>query len=408
MKTLTNIFYKLLITIGVLTLIVFGFGVFLYFQFTAQNEKIGRIDDINYGNTAIQIPFTYSKTNHVIVELSIDNSEKKYPFILDSGASSMLFKNSNSNFDFETIGRAISFDAYMTPFFTKIKRIPKISISNVKATNVSFKEYEGFEKTECFESVYGILGNTFMKHFAWLIDFEGKVIYLAKEAEMLPPIPSGSYRVPLRKGGQGRNLYIDTEQFGEVSLDTGASGVCLNIETSDSLKKKLKPQKILGNLYSAIKGHSNKVEWSESTIDSFQLGNMLVEKLPVHLYQGNSFNLLGLAFLKKFRVYLDWKNSEMWLSPIAEKTIFTLGEFGLRFDYDEELFISSVVENDTPYQYGIRPGEKNISIEGHRFKSESEFCSFKKQLSILDTLTLNWNGEKIILTKKTFPASFLQ
>ena len=123
---------------------------------------------------------------------------------------------------------------------------------------------------------------------------------------------------------------------------------------------------------------------------------MLIEKLPVHLYQGNSFDLLGLAFLKKFSVYLDWKNSEMWLSPIAEKTIFTLGEFGLRFDYDEGLFISSVVENATPYQYGIRPGERNISIEGHRFNSKSEFCSFKKQLAILDTLTLNWNGEKII------------
>ena len=81
--------------------IVFGFGVFLYFQFTAQNEKIGRMDGINYGNDAIQIPFTYSKTNHIIVELSIDKSETKYPFILDSGASSMLFKNSNSNFDFE-------------------------------------------------------------------------------------------------------------------------------------------------------------------------------------------------------------------------------------------------------------------------------------------------------------------
>lgn len=369
-------------------------GLFIY-TMNSNFNKLGHVE-LNK-NTNDTIPFRYSNSGHILIDVSLEDNNKTYPFILDSGASNMIFKNQDLKIDLESNGYSFGIGSSGNIFWTGIKKINQLQIGNLKFKNLHVKSVDF--NFECLDA-YGIIGIGLMRHLVWQIDFEKNIIIISDKIND-DVVNQNSLQFELSENSFGHQLSIPlklskTSKSVDVTVDLGNnSNLSLDEKyiLRDSLSLEVK--KIFGRGSSGL-GDSKDEEFNEKLylIDTlgFLGSEYKIHDFPIITSKG-SLNLLGLGFFKKYKTTISWKDKKLIIEPYDSIQNFrwkTSG-FGTRFkEKEKKIVINSLIEDSPTSNLNISMADEILSINGFTALSEKEYCQMKISIKNVDTLKLEF------------------
>jgi hypothetical protein len=358
------------------------------------------------------IPFTLSNSGHIVVNVKVQGKDKNYPFILDSGASNIIFKNKISEFDFENNGVGIGKGANGSYFFSRIKNINTIHIKSISFKNFNVKEVA--HNFDCFDDYYGLIGLGLMHRLNWQIDFQKKEITVTKnfeelnfeqnkiEFDLVENQFSHHLSIPLKLTNSSTKIYpiVDLGNSGNLSLDE-------NLIFEDSLKlnsSKVIEKKTLGLGNSKNRVTESKMYYVDSLItnSNYAFNNFMFKASP------NSLNLLGLGVFKNYKTTISWSEKKLILEPYTKDINFNYETFGLGITSKSEtkkIIISSITENSDAFMHNIELGMEVIMINELENKNSKSLCEFKNEISKSDSIIIKLQKNKEVKTYKLFKKS---
>ncbi|MEM8528369.1 MAG: hypothetical protein AAGG68_27250 [Bacteroidota bacterium] len=351
------------------------------------------------------IPFTISESGHILINISVDNSQTLYPFILDTGASSTFFNQKLSK-NFTTIGRIPQVDINRTLQILKIVKTPQIRIGDIEIKDVAFKQLNLKNGSlGCVSKYAGIIGKELMRHFVWQIDFENEVIHIVASRDELT-LTGDEKIIKLRENKGGHQLSIicnipEYDKYIPLTLDTGLpKGVIIGNEQlyrfTDTTKI-IPSRRYVGNVGVGLSG---KISTDKKTLIAYysevKIGEKVkVDSFPIYINSTKSFNALGIDFLKNYKATISWKDKELLLLPIQTLAI-NANSFGLNIRYNNELQearVEYIIEESAAERTGVLVQDKVISVNYIPITSQEDLCSSKwKDQDILE-LEVERNGK---------------
>ncbi|ADF54700.1 MAG: hypothetical protein CMP12_09850 [Zunongwangia sp.] len=335
---------------------------------------------LEFHGTHDTIPFRLSNSGHILIDVGSGKEKKTYPFILDSGASNVVFERFEDDFDLNDNGYTPSFGSSGNFFWSEIKEVDQLEIGNLKLTDLNFQVTS--INNQCPDA-YGIIGIGVMRHMVWQIDFEKQVLIVTKELSD-QKISSSDLQFDLEQNSYGHQLHIPVRishksKDIEVSVDLGNSGhlsLNENLIIRDSLI--LRSKTIFGEGSHGL-GEQSKTVAQEKIylLDTLKFSNTSFEvnNFPTSSRKGD-LNLLGLGFFKKFKTTISWKDDKLILSP-KDSIDFMDKMFGVHVKFDsqhESAYISTLIEDSPAQKIGIELGQKLVAVNGLIIKSNIDFC----------------------------------
>ena len=385
---------KVLKITGVLLIIIILLITGLVINTFSQFKKL------NSGKLATEfitdtIPFYYSNSKHILIDVNVEGSDKKYPFILDSGASNFIFSNHVEEFDLETNGKSIGMGATGNIFFSNIREIDSLKINNLFFKDLNANEQE--LNFNCIDDVYGLIGAGLMQHLVWQIDFKTKQIIVSKRLEDLN-IGENIIEIPLKENPYSHHLSMSVKfnngrKNKSVLLDLGNSGILsidekLAIEDSLNFKKKIIDGKISMGLGGESKSLKKEKYYLIDTIH-FNKTSFNIQKVPVNTTP-KGIDILGLGFFKNYKTTISWADKKLILEPYDNESDFIWKTSGFISRFNKELdktIIKGIIEGTPASREKIPLNAEIISINGKKFLTESDYCDYKKSIK-KDTINL--------------------
>lgn len=371
--------------IGILILIILlTIGLFVFNTYS-QFEKLeqGQLHE-NFKHDTI--PFRYSNSGHILIDVKINNSDRAYPFILDSGAGSYVFKNFTKEHPLEGNGFAFSMGATGNIFFSRIRKVQSLQIGTTTFNELNVEESD--LNWDCMDNVYGLIGPNVMRHLVWNIDFQKKIIVLSENID--DKHQNGqAIEIPVHESEFSHYLKVDLKfRYNRISknvrIDFGNSGTLslgenLLIEDGLNFKKK----KILGVASKGL-GYATNNKSSDGSyylVDSliFNQSDYSVSNIPVNASPSSS-NFLGLGFFKKYKVTISWKDKVVILSPIDSIQNFVWKTYGFSTGYNEnqnKVEVKKITENTPASRAGLPLLSEVVSINQKTFTTSESYCEFK-------------------------------
>lgn len=404
MKRIFKIFGIVLLIIGLIA------GILIFFLFS-QYKKLEKGELTNTFITDT-IPFTYSNSGHILINVKINDSKKTYPFILDSGASNFIFHHKEDKFNLENNGRAIGIGSLGDIFPTKIKKISSLQIGNSIFKNLNAKEIE--YKFVCSNNIYGLIGTGVMHHLVWQIDFKSKLIFISKKLENLS-FNSNKIEIPLSENRFSHHLKVsfkigNLEEPIKALIDLG-NNITLSLKESDLREKAttLPSKKIIGQASRGLTDEKLESKEKFYLLDSllFNKSSYKIEKLPI-LTSPKGINLLGLGFFKKYKTTISWPDHKLILEPYDSIQNFIWKTHGYSLNFDsrqEKTIISAIVEKTSAFKKNLPLNGQIMSINGNSLNNKKNYCEYKISDSDEDdTLRLkiktNGNVKSYFIIKK--------
>ena len=332
--------------------------------------------------------------------MTINNSKKTYPFILDSGAKNILFEKKSSSFELEKNGFNIGMGSNGNFFTSGILKVNKLQIGDLvfKKTHMQLVDFEA----ECLNA-YGLIGNGIMRHLVWQIDFDKKIIIISDEIED-QNIDDNSKHFKLSENPFGHQLSIPLQlNNGEsikATIDLGSNGN-LSLDEKYLLKDSLKLEfkQVYGYGPSGL-GDSEDEEFKERIylVDSLNFvgSDYKIIEFPVHAGP-ESLNLLGLGFFTKYKTTISWKDKKLIITPYDSIQNFKWRTSGFGTMFKDEVTINAIFQNSSSSNLDIDLKDKVVSINGFKPLNESEYCQMKKYLRKKDTLLLELENKRKII-----------
>ncbi len=384
---------KILIGLGIFISIVVVLFVLLIINTYSQYKKL-EYADIENGFSCDTIPFTYSGSGHILVKVKVNDSDEDYLFILDSGASNIIFSNYSGHKSLESNGFGISVGANKNIFFTRTKKISSLQIGDANFKNVSAKETN--LNFDCMDNVCGLIGTGVMRHLVWTIDFQRQIIVISKNIQE-EEMPKGRIDISLRENRFSHHLSTDikfrnNKKAKNVLVDLGCGTTLFLSENTileDSLDLKFK-----NNLGCGSKGlgENTNLNLSEKyyLLDSLIFGKSgyFVNNIPV-MTSKKGINLLGVEFFKKYKTTISWMDKKLILTPNDSIQNFIWKTHGLTtgFDKSKRVEIQSIVEDSPASRSKVPLKAEVLSVNEMQIDSTS-YCNLRKIIEESDTIRL--------------------
>ena len=365
-----------------LVVVVLAIGYVVY-QLFSQFKKFDQVKLTNTTEVYDTLRFTYSRSGHILVEVGIEQTGKKYPFIMDSGASSFLFENKAEEFELESEGQALVINSSGSFLTAPIKKMGTIQLGAAGFDDFTVK-LQSFHN-DCGNEAYGLLGKDVMRHLIWQINFEEQYMLMTTNEEKLT-FAENSIIVPLRENNSSHHLYASFMINGDSSrvsamVDLGNNGV-LSLEEKSVQKylPNMPRKRILGEGSKGIGSGEGNTDEADVLAQAlvFDGTDQVFNNISIDIGP-SKLNMLGLGFLDQFVVSLNWDKKEMVLSPRVEEFDFSYSTYGLRTEYDEEkgqVVARSITEGTSAEAAGIVYQDQILAINEFEFKELADYCAY--------------------------------
>jgi predicted aspartyl protease len=349
------------------------------------NGTIGRCDgnEILAGgrlvstNIVSEVPFEFFGSN-MLIKAKINNSEKEYTFIFDTGASTVVSKKvADQLSDLEQSQEIKNRDAANVTQMAKVTRLKALQVGNIAVENCAAVIFDFNELESYGLKVDGILGHNFLKFLLVKIDYNKKVLTLSSKTDNSEQ-PNQGYRVKLFQDNSG---LISTQlQIGiagspsswliqKAVIDTGASGYEY-LHFPFNCLGKVKPElncnfiKTIGSGSGGVYGQS---ESFYSRLATMELGGFKISNVPI-CFSNSPIIFITNIFLSHFIVTINYPKLEMYLLPNDKpfKTnIYSYG-FMAKRDQNGKVRIIGIWEGSPAESNGLKIGDEiiNMNVNG--------------------------------------------
>lgn len=387
---------RILLGLSILVIVVLFLGGFGIYYINKQQHKLSEGELIMNENITYSIPFSYSSSGHILIDVKIEGSKEAYPFILDSGASNFIFKNHSNEFDLESNGKGLGLGSTGNFFFTNIKKVDSINISGLQFKHLNFEEMDF--NFNCLDNIYGLIGNGTMKHLNWQIDFENKVITVSKKLNQLS-FGDDKIEIPLQINKVSNHPYASI-QFSKnkgskrVIVDLGSSG-SLSLKEDDYRKDSLnfKEKKIYGRSSEGLGGQNKNADTEKIILADtllFKYSKLSIQNFPVRV-SPKALNLLGLSFFEEYKTTISWSDKKLILEPYdsVQNFIWKTRGLGMKFKKKEQkLIVKSITENSPADRVNLPLNSEILELNGVPVTGEKVLCDYRSLKTKPDSLKL--------------------
>jgi hypothetical protein len=348
--------------------------------------------------------------NTMLVKVRINDSEKEYNFIFDTGAINVIDNDLAAEFGLQRVSKVKAKDSGNLSSETGVFVADKLTMGNVSVVNTGIVTLDlDFVEDILGTKVDGIIGNNFLRYFTVRLDYRDSIISFSK----VPwPINTGqnAYVTDFKQNlSTGLSPYVECDFGGykiDGYIDCGNSGHITFpnplVEESDILKF---PH--LASYGASSGGAFGLADSSKNYIvraENFSVGSYIGKDILLTTGEGETC-LIGNEFLSQFEVVIDYPSSKLILIPASYNVIFDANPKEKGFSaYKEETGFFRViylVENSSAFEAGLRNGDLIISINQIDCIDVTN-SEFRKVLDEVDSvnLTIERNSEKLEIVVK--------
>ncbi|UJH92648.1 hypothetical protein LZ575_09360 [Antarcticibacterium sp. 1MA-6-2] len=379
---------RVVILVFVIILILFCVSIYNFIS----NKKILESAELAGALVTDTIPFDYSPSGHILIKIKINENDKSYPFILDSGASNLIFSKHASQFNLKERGASLSFGSNSRYFFASVNQLDRIKIGDLEFKNIGLKKTEF--NFSCMDYVYGVIGIGIMRQLVWQIDFEKKIIVVSTKMNNLN-FSDSKIELPLSENRISHHLKVPVKISNQdkpidVLLDLGSN-------TSLSLKESYIRESSVIPDYKTIKGKSSEglgdTDKSSEVSKYYLLDTLILGRSEYQINQvpayanSQNINLLGLEILNKYKTTISWKDKSLILEPYSKAPSFIWETVGFAMNFTDKAVIVAVIEGSAADKHNLVVGSEVLAINGVSLKRDN-FCSIQNSLRYRSSDTL--------------------
>ena len=375
--------------------------------FLSKTVRLAKRGKVNMTNEVHQIPFEMHKD---LIILKVIINDKDYRFLFDTGAfMSVIDPKILDEINFKNISKHVVTSSSGASNKADYIEIPSIIIDSLNFTNTGalIQDLSGINSMLGCNSVDGIIGNSLLKLLTWQIDYENRILFVAKDVSFLKT-SSIPVDVSNKKWGVKRiSIEIDGDKR-SYTFDTGFNNF---IQSNSYLKENLielndsiNAVSLTGELSADLFG-KNKSETFYVKTKSIKFANESIQNQIVFIKENGS-SLIGNKCLKNYLITYDWKNSQIYfyrVKPFENDSLFAFNEFFIP-DYDQCKFVIVAKWQNDGLPIKVHDIIDEIDGENVADFSKSELCNYwelkSKELKTRDELRVKINGEVYLLKKK--------
>lgn len=307
-------------------------------------------------------------TDILSVKAKIGNRTDDENFMFDTG-SPLTYKFSTKDSFNIVAKRLLRLGPYKADFGSG-----SINFGNVKFNDVGFLVTD--QILGDYKDVAGLIGSSMLQTSICELNFADSTIKISNDLKNFTNIEncySGVF-TPLDTQGTPIVKIVVGKDTADALIDTGYSGIIrlndkLNIPIEEAEKQEMFSSK--KDIFTYYQVH--RLDIAGVKMDTVILGQ---DKR----YGG--YNCVGLAFLKKFIVTIDWIHHRIYLKPIKDisfkKTYYTYG-------------FTCLMQNNQLHVYDVYKGSE---VEKAGIKSGDVIVSINNQTNLTDTMISNINANK--------------
>ena len=327
-----------------------------------------------------QIPFEY-RMDLVIIPVVING--KTYEFMVDTGAPNVVSKELAAELGKKTVVSQRVGDSQGESSRLDFILLDTVSIGGLDYVNTAaaIADLKQSNMIACLK-VDGFIGANLMRKAIWEFDYEHQLITMVSSREQLS-IPSDAAVLPFVPAASGTpkvSVQYNGHREDFLTFDTGANGHFTSTdrvyqllkETNDSLRTIYG----IGQNTSGLFGQAGH-DTTDYAIVSVKAGDLPPIEQVVSFKKEQS-KLMGTAFLKNFRVIIDWPLKEILLIPSAQPETARLEGFGFTISRskDNHLLTSFIYHGSHAEKLGMEIGDRIIRIDSIDFSilTDDSWC----------------------------------
>ena len=349
----------------------------------------------------IKIPLEYTNSGHIRIWCSING--KEYPFILDTGAGNILFKNKVEELTNWSSLRWFSpgISASGSIFFNTISKTGSFEIGKFQFHDY-YVDVIDYNPGYCDSDIVGIIGKDLMRNFYWEINNTNHELIISVDGSGLTPF-SQADTIKLDKNRFSDHLRLhltvnDTLKRRFV-FDTGFNG-SLSMGIDPNSISNANTRKIIGTGAIDLAGKSQNLSYYKVNTVSASPNRMILATQLDAAIAPKRRNLIGIGALKNRDFIIDYFGSKLLLETSNMESIAVNKRmFGLVLKVSDGLVkVKSVLENSTADSLGITPEMEIIKINGIPITHEN-YCEIKGMTYKEEEVTIDFvervNGIKL-------------
>ncbi len=293
--------------------------------------------DIKYGNLCrVKYHPLYSKNHPVVVEGKLNN-DRKYPVILDTGATPALFVNDIHINENNLVTQPLKYNNKSAGWGTCL--LPELHIGEITLSNWPCYYRRQHAELQLFGLPLAkdkaiIVGLPTLQEFKYIafdgikkeVEFSPKKVFEVKEPQLWAKYP---LTIEEFLGGNAY-LFVKIPIAGEeieLQLDTGSgNGLSIPKELWERMRQKIQHAKLRQRreLYPYI----SSLECEKTIIPKLDVGNRTIKNAKVSIFPDDSpllencEGLIGMQYFRDTVMVLDFERNLMWVkSPQSHQQI---------------------------------------------------------------------------------------
>lgn len=340
-------------------------------------EQLKLVNSIKLESTGFYQEIDYQdKFGYFIIPVKI--GAITYDYIFDTGGfntvtSEIMDKNGLARLMEVEVGSANKIKSQVI-----LTKIPSLTIGGIDFKDIGAFNFD-FEKApqiNCYTNG-GLIGKSIIKEAVWQLNGQEKKIILIDDIDKLKNLKNA---IKLKvKFDKLFNPFIKLKVNGEMKsflLDFGYGGF-ISFTNSEGVKiKSKKTIEITGEVSVGANGAVNESMFIIN-IESLKFGDVELSDQHAYYAKSNNYNLIGTKITDHFIVTLNFKEKELYLTPIQKtKSVPFQKSFGFDLNKKENtIYVSKMYKNQSADQSGLKLNDIVVSINGKDL-SEKSYCDF--------------------------------
>jgi len=300
---------------------------------------------------------------YLIVPVTIGNRD--YEYIFDTGGYNTLTSEIMDSNQLTPAMEVQVGSSNQLKSRIALTKIPSLAVGNIEFTNVgAFNfDFEDSPQITCYTNG-GLIGKSVIEKAVWQINAIDKKISVTDDIGKLPHLDNAfRIRVSLDKT---LNPFIKAKINGKTEtflLDFGYGGLLSLTEKTG--RKYAAPNTVEIEGEGAVGANGVVHETTYLTpLQRFSIGDAHIGRQVAYYAASNNYNLIGSELTKYFIVTLNFRDRELYLTPIAEAHLpDPVSTFGFDLNRNEGgMYVSKLFKGLSADQAGLKLNDTVLSV----------------------------------------------
>lgn len=340
-------------------------------------EQLNIINSVTLNTTDFfeEIPF-HNKFGYFIIPVNIGDAI--YDYIFDTGGYNTItseIMNSNKLPSLMEVNVGSSNQLKSTIALTKV---PSVTIGNIDFKDIGALNFDFDQSPQitCYTNG-GLIGKSVINKAVWQINSKDQKMILTDDISKLNHLDNAiKIKVSFDKT---LNPFIKAKLNGKTKtfmLDFGYGGFISLTEKDGKKLSSNNTVEIEGEGSVSANGIVNESMFAKD-LERFEIGKFNIPNQAAYYIKSNNYNLIGAGITKHFIVTLNFKDSELLLTPIHnEDAIKPTTTFGFDLNRNEDgIYVSKLYKGLSAEKEGLQLNDIVISINNKTFK-DKPYCDF--------------------------------